>query len=50
MLYIFYVSDIVANKNNRICMENHNYTIEKKTRLERIGRFFSCSLCNDDII
>ena len=42
MLQIFYVFDIVANENNRVCMESHNVKIEKKTRLERIARFFDC--------
>ena len=30
MLHIFYVFDIVANKDIRICMEFHNHKIEKK--------------------
>ena len=42
MLHIFYLYDIVANRNIRICMESHNHKIEKKTRLERIIRFFNC--------
>ena len=42
MLHIFYLYDIVANRNIKICMESHNPKIEKKTRLERISRFFNC--------
>ena len=42
MLHIFYLYDIVENRNIRICMESHNHKIEKKTRLERISRFFNC--------
>ena len=41
MLHIFYLYDIVANRNIKICMESHNHKIEKKTtRLERITHFF----------
>ena len=42
MLHIFYLYDIIAKRNIRICMESHNHKIEKKTRLERISRFFNC--------
>ena len=30
MLHIFYLYNIVANKNIRICMESHSHKIEKK--------------------
>ena len=46
MLHIFYVFDIVANKNNRICKESQYYKIEKKTLLERIGIYFDCGKGN----
>ena len=45
MLHIFYVFDIVANKNNRVCIESHSVKIEKKTRLERIVRFSKQKMC-----
>ena len=41
MLHIFYLYDIVASRNIRICMESHNHNIKKKTRLERLIRFFN---------
>ena len=41
MLQIFYLYDIVANRNTRVSMESHNNKIEKKPCLERIGRFFN---------
>ena len=43
MLHIFYLYDIIANRNIRICMESHNHKIEKKTtRLKKLMKYFSC--------
>ena len=39
MLHIFYLYDVVVNRNIRICMVSHYHKIEKKTLFERIRRF-----------
>ena len=42
MMHIFYLYDIVANRNIKICLESHNHKKENKTHLEILTRFFCC--------